>query len=61
MVTDPVCFKQLKEQEARLKARFRGQTYYFHDERCREVFGTNPEEYAAHIPQMVYGDQGKRR
>ena len=61
MVTDPVCYKQLDERSAREKAKFRGHTYYFHSERCRRVFQANPAEYAAHIPEKVYGDHEKSR
>ena len=58
MVTDPVCFTELDEKSAKEKAEFRGHTYYFHSERCRKVFEANPDEYAAHIPEKVYGDHG---
>ena len=61
MVTDPVCFTELEEESAEEKTEFRGQTYYFDSERCRKVFEANPGEYAAHIPEKVYGDHGRRR
>lgn len=56
MVTDPVCLVEISENQVKEKAEFRGQTYYFHDERCREVFERDPDEYAGRIAEKVYGD-----
>ena len=58
MVTDPVCLKELDEDEIKAESEYRGQTYYFHDERCREVFESNPDEYVGVIPEKAYGDHG---
>ena len=60
MTTDPVCYRELDERVAEHKLRFRGKTYFFHSDRCRRVFESNPDEYAAHIPEKVYGDHPKR-
>lgn len=60
MVTDPVCLKQLDEQKTFTKAEYRGQTYYFDSDHCREVFESDPAEYAGVIPTITYGDQGER-
>lgn len=60
MVTDPVCLKQIEEREAKITAEFRGNTYYFDSERCRDVFRSDPAQYAAVIPTITYGDHGSR-
>lgn len=60
MVTDPVCLTQLDEDEAVDKTEYNGQTYYFHSDRCKEVFDQDPAEYAGRLAESVYGDQGHR-
>ncbi len=60
MVIDPVCLKRLNLNDRQFKSEYRGHTYYFECERCREVFEANPEDFAGKIPQIVYGDQGRR-
>jgi len=60
MVTDPVCLKQIEEQTANITAAFRGNTYYFDSERCRDVFEGDPAQYAGVIPMIAYGDHGRR-
>lgn len=57
VVIDPVCLKQLDEMIVLDKAEYRGQTYYFHSERCRNVFEQAPENFAGKVAQIVYGDQ----
>ncbi len=57
MVIDPVCLKQLDETMVLDKAEYRGQTYYFHSERCRHVFERAPDDFAGKVAQIVYGDQ----
>lgn len=61
MVIDPVCLKRLTERQKSYKAEYRGNTYYFECPRCKELFEENPADYAGRIPQIVYGDQGRRR
>jgi len=61
MTIDPVCLKQIDECEAPEKSEFRGQTYYFDSDLCRRVFDQAPEDFAGKIPQIIYGDQGRRR
>lgn len=66
MVTDPVCLKQIEEREAKITAEFRGNTYYFDSERCRDVFRSDPAQYAAVIPRlptetMAAGSISKRK
>jgi YHS domain-containing protein len=61
LVIDPVCLKQLDETTAPDKAEFRGQTYYFDNDRCRRVFERSPAEFAGKIAQIVYGDQRRFR
>jgi YHS domain-containing protein len=59
MTIDPVCLKHLNEREAAYKSEYRGNTYYFHSERCQRVFEGSPQDFAGKIPQIVYGDQGR--
>lgn len=61
MVIDPVCLKQLDERQVSRKSEYRGQTYYFHDERCQQEFEGRPEDFVGKIPQIVYGDQSRRK
>ncbi len=61
MVIDPVCLKRLKLGERPFKSQYRGHTYYFECERCQELFDENPADFAGKIPQIIYGDQGRRR
>ena len=61
VVIDPVCLKRLDERETAEKSEFRGQTYYFHNDRCRDLFEQTPADFAGKIPQIVYGDQRRFR
>ena len=56
MVTDPVCLRQLNEREVKDKSEYRGQTYYFHNDRCRDVFERDPEDFAGIATEVAYGD-----
>ena len=42
---DPICAMEVRENPA-LSETFRGQTYYFCSEDCRNQFRTDPEGYA---------------
>jgi Cu+-exporting ATPase len=44
--TDPVCGMRVEADEAAGQSEFRGQTYYFCSEGCKERFKQNPEQYA---------------
>lgn len=59
MVTDPVCLKQIDEQKTQEKAEYRGQTYFFDSQRCRQVFEQDPDQYAGELAEVIYGDQGR--
>lgn len=61
MVIDPVCLKRLSERDRRYKSDYRGHTYFFECPRCQELFDENPMDFAGKIPQIIYGDQGRKR
>ncbi len=46
MTTDPVCGKQVEEENAMHQVDFRGRTFYFCSAECEEVFETDPAPYA---------------
>ena len=60
MVTDPVCYMEIDPAAAKERVEYRGNTFFFHSIRCREVFEANPSEYAGHIAEKAYGDHGRR-
>lgn len=43
MAKDPVCGMTVDEKTAKWKSEYEGQTYYFCNERCKQVFDRNPE------------------
>jgi YHS domain-containing protein len=45
-VTDPVCGMQINKAWATAQAEYRGETYYFCVEECREKFTRDPQRYA---------------
>ena len=65
MVTDPVCKKEVDEQDAPGgKARFWGQVFYFCEKSCRLTFQRDPQKYVeveseqalTYDPRMFLGD-----
>ena len=46
MTTDPVCDMAVDENTATIVADYKGKTYYFCSEECKERFQTYPETYA---------------
>jgi YHS domain-containing protein len=42
---DPVCGMKVKKEEAKATYEYKGRTYYFCTEACKEKFIKNPEEY----------------
>jgi YHS domain-containing protein len=60
MVRDPVCLKQIDEHMATEWVEYNGMTYYFDSARCREIFETDPADYAGQAVEAVYGDHGHR-
>lgn len=45
-VTDPVCGMTLDSENAAAREVWKGQTYYFCSESCRQKFRTAPERYS---------------
>ena len=48
---DPVCGMKVSHNTAAETAEYRGQTYYFCADVCREAFEADPERYAEKITQ----------
>ncbi len=44
-MTDPVCGMKVDPHTTKHRATYRGQTFYFCSERCREKFMAGPEQY----------------
>jgi len=43
---DPVCNMQVDEKNAAARSEYKGQTYLFCSEDCKERFDQNPQRYA---------------
>ncbi len=56
MEIDPVCLKQVDEDTAPEKVEYRGNMYYFDSERCKEVFESDPAQYAGEHAEIEYGE-----
>ncbi len=46
MAKDPVCGMDINENQAKAKADYNGQTYYFCSDGCKQKFDKNPQQYA---------------
>lgn len=44
---DPVCGMTVEEADAAATSEYKGTTYYFCSEDCKEEFDEDPESYAA--------------
>ena len=42
---DPICLMKVEKDENTLKYEYKGKTYYFCSENCKEQFKQKPEEY----------------
>jgi YHS domain-containing protein len=56
MVRDPVCLVQMDPDEAEFVTEYRGQTYYFDSEDCKEEFDADPSNFAGKLAEARYGD-----
>ena len=45
MAKDPVCGMEVDEKTARWKSVYKGKTYFFCAERCKQVFDKKPERF----------------
>jgi|LFRM01.1.fsa_nt_gb YHS domain-containing protein len=57
MAHDPVCGIYLTPEKAKVKQDYRGMTYYFCSEECRDRFRENPE--AIRKEQVQYDTEGE--
>ncbi len=55
MPTDPVCKMEINERDAAAVSDYKGQTYYFCSEGCKESFDKHPEKYVGKKPQKKAG------
>jgi Cu+-exporting ATPase len=46
MATDPVCGMSVDQNSAEATSTYKGKTYYFCSEDCKEIFDKEPETYA---------------
>jgi Cu+-exporting ATPase len=46
MSKDPVCGMDVNESQAKAKTDYKGQTYYFCSDSCKQKFEKNPQQYA---------------
>jgi YHS domain-containing protein len=56
MTKDPVCLTPVDENETEFTTEYRGQTYYFCCDYCKEEFDADPGAYAGSLAQDIYGD-----
>jgi len=52
MVRDPVCLMELDPRKAKAVAEYRGRTYYFCSEQCKEKFLARPQTFLDKAPGM---------
>ena len=45
MATDPVCGMSVDQNSAEATSTYKGKTYYFCSEDCKEIFDKEPDEY----------------
>ncbi len=45
MTTDPVCKMKVDEEKTSIKSEYKGITYYFCSEVCKNKFDSDPERY----------------
>lgn len=55
MFIDPVCIRKVTAHNKDLWFTYQFRTYYFCDERCRNMFARNPERYLHRIPSRHRG------
>jgi len=53
MVVDPVCGMEFKKEKARATHDYKGKTYYFCSESCKDKFVNNPDEYVRADDKIV--------
>jgi YHS domain-containing protein len=46
MVTDPVCGMTVDEKTAPAQSNYKGKTYYFCAQSCKEKFDADPDRFA---------------
>ncbi len=47
VVTDPVCGMQLNREDVTEQGEYRGHTYYFCSDACRNKFDADPAQFAS--------------
>lgn len=46
MVTDPVCFAPVDDEDTRFTSTYKNQKYYFCTNYCKKKFDENPQKYS---------------
>jgi Cu+-exporting ATPase len=54
MATDPVCGMDIEEDEAEARSEYKGTTFYFCSQSCKEQFDSDPEAFADNVPSPPY-------
>lgn len=57
MATDPVCRMALDEKKAEFSSEYKGTTYYFCGDGCKERFERRPERYLSGDKVDWIGDE----
>lgn len=47
MAMDLVCGMEINKKTAKFTSKYKGQTYYFCSENCKQHFDNDPEKYCA--------------
>ncbi len=53
MPKDPVCKMEISREDAAAKSEYKGNTYYFCSEECKESFEKQPDRYAERAKKAV--------
>ncbi len=55
---DPVCGMELNVEDTMNRAEYRGRSFYFCSDQCRNKFDDNPEQYASRVDLEKHDDAG---
>lgn len=58
-ITDPVCKMTIKEEDAVATSSYKGKTYHFCSDQCKESFDSNPESYLGAAADGVKKEQAE--
>ncbi len=61
MPKDPVCGMNVRDDKKSVRSAFRGQTYHFCSDSCKNAFDQDPEMYTNLVDDSKSQKQGKPR